>query len=89
MAWNFGNEVHFDGGECHRDRYITHFYCLAVEASFYGDMIECLPVDPATWVCFSAGAGKYFRSTTISVPCYKETILQRNYRKMAFMVIFL
>ena len=60
MAWNFGDEVQFGGGECHGDRYITHFYCLAVEAGFYSDVVECLPVDPATWVRFPAGAGKIF-----------------------------
>ena len=38
----------------------THVYCLAVEAGFYSDMVECLPVDPATWVRFPAGAGKIF-----------------------------
>ena len=41
-------------------RYIIHFYCLAVEAGFYSDVVECLPVDPATWVRFPAGAGKIF-----------------------------
>ena len=42
-------------------RYILiHFYCLAVEAGFYSDVVECLPVDPATWVRFPAGAGKIF-----------------------------
>ena len=41
-------------------RYIIHFYCLAVEADFYTDVVECLPVDPATWVRFLAGAGKIF-----------------------------
>ena len=35
---------------CSRDRYITHFYCLAVEAGFYSDVVECLPVDPAAQV---------------------------------------
>ena len=35
-----------------------HFYCLAVEAGFYSDVVECLPVDPATWVRFPAGTGK-------------------------------
>ena len=39
---------------------IRHFYCLAVEAGFYSDVVECLPVDPATWVRFPAGAGKIF-----------------------------
>ena len=28
---------------------IKHFYYLAVEAGFYSDVVECLPVDPATW----------------------------------------
>ena len=45
---------------CHGARYISHFYCLAVEAGFYSDVVECLPVDPATWVRFPAGAGKIF-----------------------------
>ena len=39
---------------------IIHFYCLAVEAGFYSDVVECLPVDPANWVRFPAGAGKIF-----------------------------
>ena len=38
--------------QCHRDRYITHFYCLAVEAGFYSDVVECLPLDPAAQVRF-------------------------------------
>ena len=29
-----------------------------VEASFYSDVVECLPVDPATWVRFRAWTGK-------------------------------
>ena len=60
MARNFGDEVQFGGGECHGARYITHFYCLAVETGFYSDMVECLPVDPATWVRFQAGADEIF-----------------------------
>ena len=31
---------------CIRNRYITHFYCLAIVAGFYSDMVECLPLDP-------------------------------------------
>ena len=34
-----------------------HIYCLAIEAGFYSDMVECLPVDTATWVQFSPGTG--------------------------------
>ena len=63
MAWNFGDEVQFGGGESHGARYITHFYCLAVEAGFYGDVVECLHVDPATWVRFPA----WFRFPTNAV----------------------
>ena len=31
---------------------MTHFYCLAVEAGFYSDVVECLPIDPAAQVRF-------------------------------------
>ena len=48
------------GEECHGARYKIHFYCLAVEAPFYSDVVECLPVDPASWVRFPAGTGKIF-----------------------------
>ena len=44
---------------------IHHFYCLAVEASFYSDVVECLPVDPVTWVRIKAGTGKIFCSMTM------------------------
>ena len=37
---------------CSRDMYITHFYCLAVDAGFYSDVEECLPLDPAAQVRF-------------------------------------
>ena len=35
-------------------------YKYTFEAVFYCDVVECLPVDPATWVRFLAGAGKIF-----------------------------
>ena len=31
-----------------------------VEAGFYSDVVEYLPVDPGSWVQFLAGAGKIF-----------------------------
>ena len=37
---------------CHGARYMTYFYCLAVEAGFYSDVVECLPLDPAAQVRF-------------------------------------
>ena len=45
---------------CHGARYITYFYCFAVEAGFYSNVVELLPVDPATWVRFPDGTGKIF-----------------------------
>ena len=39
-------------------RYVMHFYCLGVEAGFYSEAVEYLPVD-------TAGIGKdFFGSTT-------------------------
>ena len=29
---------------CSSDRYMIHLYCLAVQAGFYSDMVECWPV---------------------------------------------
>ena len=39
-----------------------YLYCLVVEAGFYSDVVVCLPVIPATWVQFPAGAAwlEYF-----------------------------
>ena len=58
---NSGTNFKLEGVNVTGSRYnIRHFYCLAVEAGFYSDVAECLPVDPATWVRFPAGAGKIF-----------------------------
>ena len=35
----------------------SHFYSLATEPCFYNDVVECLPVDPVTWVRFLAETG--------------------------------
>ena len=40
--------------------YVIPFYYLGVEAGFYSDMVECFPVDPATWVRFLPGTDKLF-----------------------------
>ena len=58
---NSGTNFKLEGVNVTGSRYnITHFYCLAVEAGFYSDVVECLPVNPATWVRFPAGTGKIF-----------------------------
>ena len=55
---NLGTNFKLEGVYVTGSRYIIHFYCLAVEAGFYSDVVTCLHVDPATWVRFPAGAGK-------------------------------
>ena len=39
--------IQYGGGECHRVkvRYIIHLYCLAVQAGFYSDVVECSTID--------------------------------------------
>ena len=36
-----------DGGICSSDRYMIHLYCLAVQAGYYSDVVECWPVTQA------------------------------------------
>ena len=48
---NSGTKFKLEGMYVTGSRYILiHFFCLAVEAVFCRDVVECLPVDPATWV---------------------------------------
>ena len=57
----FGDESNLSREICSRDRYITHFYCLAVEAGFYSDVVECLPVDPTAQFRFPPRAVRIFQ----------------------------
>ena len=41
MAWDFGDEAQFVGENVTGYRYIAHLYCLAVQAGFYSDVVEC------------------------------------------------
>ena len=44
-------ENHFKAEKiCSRDRYITHFYCLAVKAGYHSNVLEYLLLDPAAQV---------------------------------------
>ena len=69
----FRDKFQLEGVYVTGSRYIIHYYCLAVEAGFYSDVVECLPVDPATWVRFQAGAGKIFSLYNIII---KVSVLQ-------------
>ena len=55
---------------CSRYRYIRHFYCLAVEAGFYSDVVECLPLDPAAQVRFPPRAVGIFFFDLITSAAY-------------------
>ena len=61
LFFSGSNYLHQGSNTCHRVFvYIIHFCYLAVEAGFYSDIVECLPVDPETWIRFPAGTGKIF-----------------------------
>ena len=44
------------------------------EARFYSDVVECLPVDQAVWVRFSAGAGKIFSLYDNGAPPFDRSL---------------
>ena len=41
---------------CSSDKYMIHLYCLAVQAGFYSDVVECLPFTQTARVRFPAVA---------------------------------
>ena len=45
MAWNFEDEIHFGGRDCHWTLLLPYFY---------NDVVDYLPVDQATWDRFPA-----------------------------------
>ena len=75
---NSGTNFKLEGLNVTGSRYnIRHFYCLAVEAGgFYSDAVECLPVNPASWVRFPAGAGKIFSLYDIKFFVIEASCLQ-------------
>ena len=91
-VWIYLHPVTFGGhcgGECHGARYRTHFYCLAVEAGFYSDVVECLPLDPAAQVRFPPRAvgiflhpvtfGGQYVGSTACVSGITQQEMSRNY----------
>ena len=73
ICWGQANTKIRLGHGCCRDRYKTHFYCLAVEAGFYSDVVECLPLDPAAQVRFPPGAvGIFLHPVTFGERCCGE-----------------
>ena len=52
------------------------FYCLAIEAGFYSDMVEYLPVDPANFARVPAGTGTLVSLYDIYMMQSNDIILQ-------------
>ena len=50
LKLRFGDESKTGGGICSIIRYNTHLYCLAVQAGFYSEAVEC-------WTCVRRVAG--------------------------------
>ena len=49
---------------------MTHFYCLAVEAGLYSNVVECLTLDPAAQVRFRPWAvGIFLHPVTFCGHC--------------------
>ena len=68
---------------CSRDRYKTHFDCLAVEAGFYSDVVECLPLDPAAQVRFPPWAvGIFLHPVTFGGQCGGPLLVFRTSLRM-------
>ena len=44
LKLRFEDESKIGGGICSSDRYMMHYYCLAVQAGFYSNIVECSPV---------------------------------------------
>ena len=89
MAPNFGDEVQFGGGECHRARYMIHFYCLVVETLLLPCGRSCfLQRHGRVFACRSSDPGsipgwdrlKYFRSMTCYYTYIKADIVHVSHQ---------
>ena len=48
-------------------RYIIQLYCPVVDAGIYSDVVQCLPVDPATRIDSRVGQVRIFCAKTVSI----------------------
>ena len=69
---------------------MIHFYCLAVEAGFYSDVVECLPLDPAAQVRIPPRAVGIFLHPVTLLPDFTILVwkLKKNnakYRQIDFL----
>ena len=56
LKLRFVDESYNGGGICSSDSYMMHLYCLAVQAGFYSDAVECWPVTRTARVRYPAAA---------------------------------
>ena len=53
-------------------RYIIHLYCLAVQAGFYSDVVECRTLSPADRVRSPVGEKCYFHFSTVTFGAHRK-----------------
>ena len=66
MAWDFGDEAQFGGENVTGYRYIAHL-CLAVQAGFYSDVVECSLSTRENLVRSPSGKKKFFSPVAFNV----------------------
>ena len=63
---NSGTNLKLEGENVTGYRYMIHLYCLAVQAGFYSDVVECRTLSPADRVRSPVGEKCYFHFSTVS-----------------------
>ena len=67
---NSGTNFNLEGENVTGYRYMIHLYCLAVQAGFYSDVVECRTLSPADRVRSPVGKKCYFHFFT----CYTTPV---------------
>ena len=67
---NSGTNFKLEGENVTGYRYMIHLYCLAVQAGFYSDVVECRTLSPADRVRSQVGEKCYFHFFN----CYNQLI---------------
>ena len=85
---NSGTNFNLEGENVTGYRYMIHLYCLAVQAGFYSDVVECRTLSPADRVRSPVGEKCYFHFFT----CYTTfTVIADNLlcSRLNFILYFL
>ena len=78
---NSGTNFKLEGENVTGSRYITHLYCLAVQAGFYSNVVECWPVTQTARVRTPIGKNVISILSTVT--------LLKNYKSFGFIIIII